>query len=87
MLTAPADSGNGNSGGNNDFFQNAAQHAMQYAGSSGNSDLFANVAGAVGQKQDKLANEELDEQGAFHCHGAFCRPSILLLSVDLDDAC
>lgn len=49
-------------GGNVDF-DNAKEEAHQKAGSSGDKDLFGSILGALGQKQNKLADEDLDEEG------------------------
>lgn len=46
----------------------AQQHASGSAGSSGNSDLFSNIMNAVGQKQDKIQNEDIDEEDAVKQH-------------------
>ncbi|KAG5981859.1 hypothetical protein E4U54_006531, partial [Claviceps lovelessii] len=40
----------------------AQHHAAGSAGSSGGSDLFANIMGAVGQRQDKIQSEDIDEE-------------------------
>ncbi|KAF4340585.1 beta-flanking [Fusarium beomiforme] len=53
-------------GGNMDF-DNAKEEAHQKAGSSGDKDLFGSILGALGQKQNKLANEDLDEEGEESC--------------------
>ncbi|KZZ89684.1 beta-flanking protein [Moelleriella libera RCEF 2490] len=44
----------------------ASQHAA--GNSSGSSDLFSNILGAVGQKQDKIQNEDIDEEEAVKKH-------------------
>ncbi|KAG6007436.1 hypothetical protein E4U21_006025 [Claviceps maximensis] len=46
----------------------AQQHAAGAAGSSGGSDLFANIMSAVGQKQDKIQSEDIDEEDAVKQH-------------------
>lgn len=42
----------------------AQQHASSNAGNSGNSDLFGNIMNAVGNKQEKIQNEDIDEEGS-----------------------
>ncbi|KAH7256449.1 hypothetical protein BKA59DRAFT_467523 [Fusarium tricinctum] len=54
-------------GGNVDF-DNAKEEAHQKAGSSGDKDLFGSILGALGQKQNKLADEDLDEEDAIKQH-------------------
>ncbi|KAF4451075.1 beta-flanking protein [Fusarium austroafricanum] len=54
-------------GGNIDF-DNAKEEASQKAGSSGDKDLFGSILGALGQKQSKLADEDLDEEDAIKQH-------------------
>ncbi|KAI1752814.1 ClpP/crotonase [Xylaria castorea] len=46
-----------------DDWRGAAQHASQHAGDSGDTDLFSNLLGALGQKKQRLANEDIDEDG------------------------
>lgn len=46
-----------------DDFRTAKQEASQRAGSSGNSELFHSIISSIGQKQGKLADEDIDEQG------------------------
>ncbi|KAG5979752.1 hypothetical protein E4U55_004798 [Claviceps digitariae] len=46
----------------------AQQHATGAAGSSGGSDLFANIMSAVGQRQDKIQSEDIDEEDAIKQH-------------------
>ncbi|KAG5993637.1 hypothetical protein E4U43_003434 [Claviceps pusilla] len=46
----------------------AQHHAAGSAGSSGGSDLFANIMGAVGQRQDKIQSEDIDEEDAIKQH-------------------
>ncbi len=45
-----------------DDFRNAAEHASRHAGNSGDSDFFGNILGSLGNKQHKLAEEDLDEE-------------------------
>ncbi|PNP66778.1 hypothetical protein FNYG_13508 [Fusarium nygamai] len=54
-------------GGNVDF-DNAKEEAHQKAGSSGDKDLFGSILGSLGQKQNKLADEDLDEEDAIKQH-------------------
>ncbi len=46
-----------------DDWKDAANHASQHAGDSGNADLFSNLLGALGQKKQRLAEEDVDEDG------------------------
>ncbi|KAF4988337.1 hypothetical protein FDECE_15094 [Fusarium decemcellulare] len=46
----------------------AQQTASNNAGSSGDKDLFSNILGSLGQKQTKLANEDLNEEDAIKQH-------------------
>ncbi|GAB0132478.1 hypothetical protein EsDP_00000912 [Epichloe bromicola] len=62
------DQGSGGGGLQNDVLKMAQQHASGSAGSSGNSDLFSNIMNAVGQKQDKIQNEDIDEEDAVKQH-------------------
>ncbi|KAF4978945.1 hypothetical protein FZEAL_4742 [Fusarium zealandicum] len=60
-------------GGISSFFgdldvDNAKEEASKNAGSSGDKDLFSSILGSLGQKQDKLANEDLDEEDAIRKH-------------------
>ncbi|OAA48550.1 beta-flanking protein [Metarhizium rileyi] len=60
---------NNNSGGfQDDILKMAQQHASNNAGNSGNSDLFSNIMSAVGNKQEKIQNEDIDEQDAIKQH-------------------
>ncbi|KAF0639971.1 hypothetical protein NXS19_000863 [Fusarium pseudograminearum] len=54
-------------GGDVDF-DNAKEEAHQKAGSSGDKDLFGSILGALGQKKNKLADEDLDEEDAIKQH-------------------
>ncbi|KAM0342077.1 hypothetical protein ACHAPU_009690 [Fusarium lateritium] len=54
-------------GGNVDF-DSAKDEADHKAGSSGDKDLFGSILGALGQKQNKLADEDLDEEDAIKQH-------------------
>ncbi|KAK7223632.1 hypothetical protein V2G26_011635 [Clonostachys chloroleuca] len=49
-----------------DDFRTAKQEASQRAGSSGNSELFHSIISSIGQKQGKLADEDIDEQDAIN---------------------
>ncbi|KJK75790.1 hypothetical protein H634G_09154 [Metarhizium anisopliae BRIP 53293] len=62
--------GGGGSGGGfqDDILRMAQQHASSNAGNSGNSDLFSNIMSAVGNKQQKIQNEDIDEQDAIKQH-------------------
>ncbi|KAI0976611.1 hypothetical protein F4678DRAFT_413908 [Xylaria arbuscula] len=51
-----------------DDWQGAAHHASQYAGDSGDTDLFSNLLGALGQKKQRLAQEDIDEDEAVRTH-------------------
>ncbi|KAI8626634.1 hypothetical protein F5Y19DRAFT_488010 [Xylariaceae sp. FL1651] len=51
-----------------DDFRGAAEHASRHAGDSGDTDLFSNLLGSLGQKKQKLANEDLDEDEAVRTH-------------------
>ncbi|KAI1171769.1 hypothetical protein F4777DRAFT_34285 [Nemania sp. FL0916] len=51
-----------------DDWRGAAQHASQHAGDSGDADLFSNLLGALGQKKQHLANEDIDEDEAVRTH-------------------
>lgn len=61
--------GGGSSGGgffdrdDDDDFREAKEQADKHAGSSGNSDLFSSIISAIGQKKNRLAEEDLDEEG------------------------
>lgn len=69
MLTIPNSATHGGAypaGGpraDDDDWRDAAQHASNHAGDSGNADLFSNLLGALGQKKERLANEDVDEDG------------------------
>ncbi|KAJ2975447.1 hypothetical protein NUW58_g8353 [Xylaria curta] len=43
-------------------------NASQHAGSSGDADLFSNLLGALGQKKQRLAEEDVDEDEAVRTH-------------------
>jgi hypothetical protein len=49
-----------------DDFREAKEEADKRAGSSGSSDLFSSIISAIGQKKNRLAEEDLDEEGQFH---------------------
>ncbi|KAI1282776.1 hypothetical protein F5Y07DRAFT_197234 [Xylaria sp. FL0933] len=51
-----------------DDWSDAAQHASQHAGDSGNTDLFSGLLGALGQKKQRLAEEDIDEDEAVRSH-------------------
>ena len=48
--------------GNLDF-DAAKDEAAKHAGSSGDKDMFSNILSLVGQKQHKIAEEDVDEEG------------------------
>ncbi|CAM1504483.1 Fc.00g020740.m01.CDS01 [Cosmosporella sp. VM-42] len=49
-------------------FNDAKEEANKNAGHSGNSHLFSSVLSAVGQKQGKIAEEDVDEEDAVKKH-------------------
>ncbi|KAI0400175.1 hypothetical protein F4802DRAFT_586142 [Xylaria palmicola] len=51
-----------------DDWKDAAHHASQHAGDSGDTDLFSNLLGALGQKKQRLADEDVDEDEAVRTH-------------------
>ncbi|KAI0415926.1 hypothetical protein F5X98DRAFT_345319 [Xylaria grammica] len=51
-----------------DDWSGAASHASQHAGDSGSADLFSNLLGALGQKKQRLAEEDVDEDEAVRTH-------------------
>ncbi|KAI0443234.1 ClpP/crotonase [Xylaria telfairii] len=51
-----------------DDWKEAAQHASKHAGDSGDTDLFSNLLGALGQKKQRLADEDIDEDEAVRTH-------------------
>ncbi|KAI1108118.1 hypothetical protein F5Y14DRAFT_109537 [Nemania sp. NC0429] len=63
-----------------DDWSEAAQHASHHAGDSGNADLFSNLLGALGQKKNRLADEDIDEDEAVRTHKKYFRDD------DEDDA-
>ncbi|KAF3057285.1 beta-flanking protein [Daldinia childiae] len=54
-----------------DDFRGAAEHASRHAGSSGDSDLFSSLLGALTQKKQSLAEEDVDEDDAVKQHKRF----------------
>lgn len=54
-----------------DDFRGAAEHATRHAGSSGNRDLFSSLLGALTQKKQSLADEDVDEDDAVKQHKRF----------------
>ncbi|KAI1167131.1 hypothetical protein F5B18DRAFT_525550 [Nemania serpens] len=56
-----------------DDWSEAAQHASNHAGDSGNADLFSNLLGALGQKKNRLADEDIDEDEAVRTHKKYFR--------------
>ncbi|KAI1812967.1 hypothetical protein GGS20DRAFT_555586 [Poronia punctata] len=51
-----------------DDWRGAAQQASKHAGDSGSSDMFATLLGALGNKKQNLANEDVDEDEAVRTH-------------------
>ncbi|KAI0474764.1 hypothetical protein F4859DRAFT_521813 [Xylaria cf. heliscus] len=51
-----------------DDWKDAAQHASRHAGDSGDTDLFSTLLGALGQKKQRLADEDIDEDEAVRTH-------------------
>ncbi|KAI2622542.1 hypothetical protein GGR54DRAFT_68623 [Hypoxylon sp. NC1633] len=49
----------------------AAEHASRHAGSSGDTDLFSGLLGALTQKKQSLASEDVDEDDAVKQHKRF----------------
>lgn len=49
----------------------AAEHASRHAGSSGDTDLFSSLLGALTQKKQSLADEDVDEDDAVKQHKRF----------------
>ncbi|KAI0103487.1 hypothetical protein F4814DRAFT_98705 [Daldinia grandis] len=54
-----------------DDFRGAAEHASRHAGSSGDRDLFSSLLGALTQKKQSLADEDVDEDDAVKQHKRF----------------
>ncbi|KAI8965401.1 hypothetical protein F5Y11DRAFT_9231 [Daldinia sp. FL1419] len=54
-----------------DDFRGAAEHATRHAGNSGSSDLFSSLLGALTQKKQSLADEDVDEDDAVKQHRRF----------------
>lgn len=48
---------------NDDDKQRAAEEASRRAGDSGNSDLFKTILGSLSSDKDKVAREDIDEEG------------------------
>jgi hypothetical protein len=69
VLTSPGTVTHGGSypaGGpraDDDDWRGAAENASKHAGDSGDTDLFSNLLGALGQKKQRLADEDVDEDG------------------------
>ncbi|KAI1392850.1 uncharacterized protein F4822DRAFT_143148 [Hypoxylon trugodes] len=60
--------GGGYARADDDDLRGAAEHANRHAGDSGNSDLFSNLLGALTQKKQSLADEDVDEEDAVKQH-------------------
>ncbi|XXH05523.1 white collar 2 type of transcription factor [Hypoxylon texense] len=54
-----------------DDLRGASEHASRHAGSSGDTDLFSNLLGALTQKKQSLAEEDVDEEDAVKQHRRF----------------
>ncbi|KAI2628001.1 hypothetical protein GGS26DRAFT_560688 [Hypomontagnella submonticulosa] len=54
-----------------DDMRGAAEHASRHAGSSGDTDLFSSLLGALTQKKQSLADEDVDEDDAVKQHKRF----------------
>ncbi|KAJ9150423.1 hypothetical protein NKR23_g3884 [Pleurostoma richardsiae] len=54
-----------------DDLRGAAETASRHAGDSGDSNLFESILGALGQKKQRLANEDVDEDDAVRQHKKF----------------
>ncbi|KAI1656849.1 hypothetical protein F4813DRAFT_362044 [Daldinia decipiens] len=54
-----------------DDFRGAAEHASRHAGSSGDTSLFSGLLGALTQKKQALAEEDVDEDDAVKQHKRF----------------
>ncbi|KAI4861969.1 hypothetical protein F4820DRAFT_431918 [Hypoxylon rubiginosum] len=54
-----------------DDLRGASEHASRHAGSSGDSDLFSSLLGALTQKKQSLAEEDVDEEDAVKQHKRF----------------
>ncbi|KAI1414014.1 hypothetical protein F5Y13DRAFT_159555 [Hypoxylon sp. FL1857] len=54
-----------------DDLRGAEEHATRHAGSSGSSDLFSGLLGALTQKKQSLAHEDVDEDDAVKQHKRF----------------
>lgn len=56
----------GGYGAEDDDFSGAAEHASRHAGDSGDSSLFSTLLGALTQKKQSLADQDVDEDGKWH---------------------
>ncbi|KAK0391986.1 hypothetical protein NLU13_1484 [Sarocladium strictum] len=50
------------------FLNNATSEASKRAGSSGDADMFSSIVSAIGGKEHKLAQEDIDEEDAVKNH-------------------
>lgn len=55
----------GGYGADDDDFSGAAEHATRGAGESADPSLFSTLLGALTQKKQSLASQEVDEDGTF----------------------
>ncbi|KAI0009459.1 hypothetical protein F4779DRAFT_373357 [Xylariaceae sp. FL0662B] len=60
--------GGGYARADDDDIRGAAEHAKRHAGESGDDNLFATLLGALGQKKQSLADEDVDEDDAVTQH-------------------
>ncbi|KAK8132841.1 hypothetical protein PG999_001014 [Apiospora kogelbergensis] len=58
----------GGYGAEDDDFSGAAEHASRHAGDSGDSSLFSTLLGALTQKKQSLADQDVDEDDAVKQH-------------------
>jgi len=63
--------GAGVSHGDDEDFNNAAQHASNHAGASGDQGIFASVLGSIGSRKQEVAEGDLDEEEAVRSHKKF----------------
>jgi hypothetical protein len=62
LLTMSSYGGGGGYGGGGNDFSGAMQHAEQHGGDSADSSMFSNVLGRLGQNQQNIGNQGIDEQ-------------------------
>ncbi|KAI0178893.1 hypothetical protein GGR52DRAFT_278554 [Hypoxylon sp. FL1284] len=63
--------GGGYARDDDDDLRGASEHASRHAGGSGDSDLFSGLLGALTQKKQSLAEEDVDEEDAVRQHRRF----------------